>query len=1215
MLCSAARSISLVVFSILFISSPLLGQEPIYETALAASADPDFKLQGEYTGQQRALQIVALGDGEFDIQLFSGGLPGAGWDRSPPRKLSGDADEVQQLLTDGEFRRIERQSPTLGTTPPVGAVVLFDGTQQSLDTHWEPGAKLTKAKLTTDGLLLQGATSRDRFGSYSLHLEFQTPFMPAARGQGRGNSGLYHQGRYETQILDSFGLEGKMNETGGIYSIKDPDLNMCFPPLSWQTYDVDFTAAQFDEDGEKIADAIITVRLNGVVVQQDVKLTHATTAAPLGESPADGPIYLQDHGNPVRFRNIWVKPRDLEQEGKRPRLPGFERFFAQADAASLPLGGQLLVNELGCAACHALTPSDSQRRQAPILDTAASRIRPDHLVDFISQPHAVKPGTHMPDLLAGLSDRERQNKAQAIASFLLTTGSTSDRPGDPRAVRRGDALFHSIGCTACHAPQNGAQVSEATSVPLGDLNAKYTLDSLSNFLRDPHTIRPSGRMPTFGLAPEQANDLATYLLRDSVVGQGVLNMKAAFYEGSWDKLPDFDSLTPYDEVDVYGLDILASQKTDNFAARFTSTILLPQTARYRFHLGSDDGSQLFINQKLVLDQDGIHPMSFKSIDIELAAGPHAIRVDYFEQGGEEVLELDIEGGGLARTSIATIATLDPTATQVESLFENHFIADPNLVDQGRSLFSSLGCASCHQLKIDNQQLPVTLTTKPFAALDLERGCLSNEPSPGIPNYDLTPVQRTAIQMRGKELQASGDPDSSRPDDTTHVHLTLATMNCYACHSRGGAGGPELSRDAQFQTTMKEMGDEGRLPPTLNGVGDKLQKDYLHTILNQGTIERPYMSVNMPGFGVENLPGLVDAWVRLDEKSIPNFQPPAIEELATIEKIKSDGRTLVGDKGLSCVKCHVFGGQGAPGIQAIDLQRMTTRLREDWFHRYLMSPTTYRPGTRMPASFPDGKSVLPALYNGEPSLQIAAMWKYLADGASAREPIGIRAELIELVPYSRPTIYRNFIAGLSPRAIAVGYPEQGNLAWDANQLCLTLLWKGSFIDASKHWIGRGPGNQSPLGDEVLAFESFAPIAVLDTPQTAWPTQATRELGYKFLGYRLDTEGLPTFRYRIDATTVEDTFIPEQTDGRFSGFTRTLKITADLSQPDSSKHLYFRAASGQQISHSNDNWYQVDGKVSIQIDAAPDLIEVGGKSELRLPIKLSNGTASITQHIRW
>ena len=162
----------------------------------------------------------------------------------------------------------------------------------------------------TGSSLQQGCTSKDKFQSFRMHLEFQTPFKPFSRGQGRGNSGVYYQGRYETQVLDSFGLEGKVNETGGIYSIKAPDLNMCLPPLSWQTYDVEFIAAKFDTEGKKQEHATLTVKLNGVVVQKDVKLTHKTTAAPLKEGPEPGPIYIQNHSNPVKFRNIWVLPLD-----------------------------------------------------------------------------------------------------------------------------------------------------------------------------------------------------------------------------------------------------------------------------------------------------------------------------------------------------------------------------------------------------------------------------------------------------------------------------------------------------------------------------------------------------------------------------------------------------------------------------------------------------------------------------------------------------------------------------------------------------------------------------------------------------------------------------------------------------------------------------------------------------------------------------------------
>jgi len=133
--------------------------------------------------------------------------------------------------------------------------------------------------------------------------------MPMAKGQGRGNSGVYHSGRWETQILDSFGLEGRDNECGGIYSVSKPRLNMCLPPLAWQTYDVKFTAAKFDASGKRTAWARITVKLNGVLVHKDLELAKDfTTAAPIN-SPLkgpEGPIYIQNHGNPVVFRNIWV---------------------------------------------------------------------------------------------------------------------------------------------------------------------------------------------------------------------------------------------------------------------------------------------------------------------------------------------------------------------------------------------------------------------------------------------------------------------------------------------------------------------------------------------------------------------------------------------------------------------------------------------------------------------------------------------------------------------------------------------------------------------------------------------------------------------------------------------------------------------------------------------------------------------------------------------
>lgn len=313
----------------LLCSGSLLHAQAAAPALDAKQADADFAFQGEYAGAievdgastKVGVQVIALGGGKFHAVGHIGGLPGDGWDGQEKKEADGEVsngtltitgseatvqikDGVAVIQTNdgaklGELKKVTRASPTLGQKPPQGAVVLFDG---STPDHFQ-GGKL-------DGnLLVQGVTSKQKFQSYSMHLEFLLSYMPTARGQGRGNSGCYAQGRYEVQILDSFGLSGEHNECGGIYSIKKPDVNMCFPPLSWQTYDIDFTAAKYDDAGKKTADARLTVKHNGVVIHNDVAAPKSTTAAPVSEGKDPGPIHLQDHGNPIRFRNIWVVER------------------------------------------------------------------------------------------------------------------------------------------------------------------------------------------------------------------------------------------------------------------------------------------------------------------------------------------------------------------------------------------------------------------------------------------------------------------------------------------------------------------------------------------------------------------------------------------------------------------------------------------------------------------------------------------------------------------------------------------------------------------------------------------------------------------------------------------------------------------------------------------------------------------------------------------
>lgn len=296
-----------------------------------AAKDPDFAIQGEYAGMlpdgKVGVQVVALGDGEFDAVVCVGGLPGDGWDGSKPRestraKRAEDGsvtflkDEWTAVLRDGKIAatnsadpgtvvtlaKVERESPTLGEAPSEGAMVLFDGSEESAAKHW------TKATLD-GGLLTEGVSTSGEFGDFRLHIEFRLPWMPKARGQARGNSGLYLGGRYEVQMLDSFGLAGLDNECGGIYKVAEPRENLCYPPLRWQTYDVDFTAAKFDAAGAKTANARITVRHNGVVIHENLEIPGPTGGAGKKGEDGPGPIFLQNHGNPVRYRNVWLSPR------------------------------------------------------------------------------------------------------------------------------------------------------------------------------------------------------------------------------------------------------------------------------------------------------------------------------------------------------------------------------------------------------------------------------------------------------------------------------------------------------------------------------------------------------------------------------------------------------------------------------------------------------------------------------------------------------------------------------------------------------------------------------------------------------------------------------------------------------------------------------------------------------------------------------------------
>ena len=380
----------------------------------------DFLLQGEYLTDvfniRVGIHLIADGGGKFRVVAYLGGLPGDGWNAGGLRMLGtavvsgneitfnmtesrGSSDdqyvptpeafeakgtviierpqgeqgggqengqgagqfrgvpvkieiEAGDVAPDMLFEKQYRRSPTLGLEPPSGAVVLFNGT--NLD--WFPGAKMNEQQRGGNTLWAEAASKPFEKRPYKMHLEFMLSYMPQARGQARSNSGVYLDERYECQVLDSFGLEGENNECGGFYQLAKPLLNMCFPPLTWQTYDFEFTPAKYEGD-KKAANARATVKHNGILIYDGIELPNHTPGRK-EEGPAPLGVYLQGHGNKVQYRNIWIQYQD-----QKPA----------AQAAAKEAAPKTVTAEAAATDNEDSTVRRSDRRVQPIFQRGALR--------------------------------------------------------------------------------------------------------------------------------------------------------------------------------------------------------------------------------------------------------------------------------------------------------------------------------------------------------------------------------------------------------------------------------------------------------------------------------------------------------------------------------------------------------------------------------------------------------------------------------------------------------------------------------------------------------------------------------------------------------------------------------------------------------------------------------------------------------------------------
>ena len=310
-----------------------------------AGEHPTDPFLGDWQGEKLVAQIIPRGSGKYQINL----LPEFDVKCEPLAVFDANvADGVLRFDQDGwkgelkgdrfagsgtiegkpvtfELKRVVRLSPHVGAKPPEGAIVLFDGSGfdhwqvhrsriPSTEIAWELHDNCMRVTpIDNKSPAGHSIATKQAFQDFRLHLEFRLPLMADKTGQARANGGLAFEDYswYEVQILDSYGLEGLDNECGGIYKIAAPAVNMCRPPLMWQTYDIEYHAPKYADDGTRVEPGRISVNHNGKQIHTDVELPDPPKAQQRRKAKPDsatvGRIILHYHKNPIEYRNIWIE--------------------------------------------------------------------------------------------------------------------------------------------------------------------------------------------------------------------------------------------------------------------------------------------------------------------------------------------------------------------------------------------------------------------------------------------------------------------------------------------------------------------------------------------------------------------------------------------------------------------------------------------------------------------------------------------------------------------------------------------------------------------------------------------------------------------------------------------------------------------------------------------------------------------------------------------
>ena len=790
-----------------------------------------------------------------------------------------------------------------------------------------------------------------------------------------------------------------------------------------------------------------------------------------------------------------------------PHVSPFERFGRGANDPPAPneisetSAGRLLLTELSCTACHADDDASLAPKRGPSLASTGLRIDRNWLVRFLANPSETHPGTTMPDVMAGVEPQQRQQVATLIADWLMA---------------RREAL-----------PE----------------------------------VQGSGLKPVPHLFWERGDAARGNELFHRV---GCVACHAADPDHPASKsAPKLDpQLALLDPEELAELGLAG-------ATRPTPAQPLPRLS---------DKTSLRALTLFLLEPERTRP-ALRMPNLKLSAVEAADIANYLmsrETGNGEKPVSDFT---------TTVTKPDTAAAETKRPDTNR----PDLkLDEAKAWFDRLRCAACHDIpgvQSDLAPIPKLSQLDP----DATDGCGGDDASSAArsmaPRYRLDADQSAAIKLAIETAieatqAASGSPaDSSVASADNPMRETMLRSNCYACHQADALGGVAADRAPFFETVGNvDLGDEGRLPPPLSGFTRKLKPTWLNRVLEGTGMIRPHLHARMPKYSSDFAKGFVKSFQQA-QASIDRSPLAAVASSAANDGSASNdgsmakllapqgwpaavdvaqvaaGRQLM-DAG--CVQCHLFRGEGLPGVVGVDLSGVQDRVRPDWFHDFVIHPAGLKPRTRMPTFFPDGMSQNGELLEGDAHRQIASIWGYL--GKLREQPLPakieeLRGQDFELKPTDRPILLRTFMRQAGPQAIAVGFPQSTHIAFDAENFRLATAWTGRFLDAQGTWFIRAAPPADPLEEAIVSIDRALPLETEGKPS---------DPNRRFLGFRLDPQGVPTFRYKISDSLVEDRIAPlADAAPQTRSLLRRLTLATDKARATAAPPNRFRLLAGKRL----------------------------------------------------